>query len=61
MAQKFVEYELHIKMDGTATAHVTHRDEGANCEVVTTHMRDLGKVVSDEVTGPLCDKQHERI
>ncbi len=60
MGPKRVEYNLHIKMDGTAIHEVTHREEGADCRVITKHASALGAVISDETTGPFCDKQNER-
>jgi hypothetical protein len=59
MAAKWVEFDLHIKQDGTAVAEVTARQEGADCRVVAKHAAQLGTIVGDETTGPFCDRVSE--
>jgi hypothetical protein len=60
MSAKFIEFDMIIREDGTILSEVTHREEGAECQAMTRLVQQMGTVVSDEITGPLCDKQHER-
>ena len=57
---KWVEFDLHIDLDGKIVHEDTSKEEGADCRVVTKYAAGFGSVVSDETTGPFCDKQNER-
>lgn len=54
---KWVEYDLHIDLDGTCVTEVTAKETGANCAVVRSFASGLGKIIQDETTGPLCDNK----
>jgi len=49
--------EVTIKRNGERKHEVVEREEGENCEKV--HMLNVGKLVTDERTGPDCDTVHE--
>jgi hypothetical protein len=57
---KFIEFEYIIKPDGSGTADVKAREEGANCNAVRKIVQKMGTITSDETTGPLCDPVTER-
>ena len=57
---KFIEFDVIIKGDGTVVHNVTGRQEGADCRAVKRITQRMGTQVSDETTGPFCDKQNER-
>jgi len=52
-----MEFEVTISKDGTRLHEVTKRDVGENCERITQF--NAGTMVSDERTGPDCDKVEE--
>ncbi len=58
--QRYVDFDIIIKQDGTVVGDVTAREDGANCAVIRKVMQRVGTITSDETTGPLCDPQTER-
>jgi hypothetical protein len=59
-AAKFIEFDVIIKGDGTVVHNVTNRQEGADCRAIKRITQRMGQEVSDETTGPFCDRQNER-
>jgi hypothetical protein len=60
MSAKFIDFEVTIKTDGTVVHNVTTRQEGADCRAIKRITQRMGQEISDETTGPFCDKQNER-
>lgn len=60
MENKYVDFEVIIDKEGSAVADVTAREKGANCAVIRGVMQRMGKITSDETTGPLCDPVTEQ-
>ena len=52
-----MKFEVLIFPDGKRTHEVTERAEGENCEKIFQY--NAGTMVSDERTGPDCDKVEE--
>lgn len=53
-----LEFDVRIKTDGKVVHEVTNRN-GQDCRKIEKIVQRMGKVVSDETTGPFCDKVNE--
>lgn len=54
-----MKYRHVIAKDGKVVTEVLERTQGENCDIIVQHTAGLGKTLSDEKTGPDCDKQFE--
>ena len=54
-----VKFDAVIQKDGKIVVEVTERPQGEKCSSINHFTQRIGKVISDEHTGPDGDEVHE--